>query len=90
MVEFRLARADALDHARQIQIPVLINHGDADTIASVSGAKILYASVGSKDKTLSIYPGLKHELLNHKPAESEKVFEHTVAWLNSSLGDWSS
>jgi alpha-beta hydrolase superfamily lysophospholipase len=79
--EFTLARTTVLNHAQEIMLPVLINHGKADTIASLSGAKALFAALGTQDKTLLIYPGLKHELLNHCPAERAKVLEQTFAWL---------
>lgn len=85
--EFRLARIAVLKHAQQIKLPVLINHGEADTIAALSGAKALFAALGSQDKTLYIYPGLKHELLNHCPAERAKVLGQTFEWLNSTLSD---
>ena len=85
--EFRLARIAVLKNAQQIKLPVLINHGEADTIAALSGAKALFAALGSQDKTLYIYPGLKHELLNHCPAERAKVLGQTFEWLNSTLSD---
>ncbi len=79
--EFKSARAYVLNHAQYIVLPVLINHGDADEIAALSGAKTLFAALGTHDKTLRIYPGLKHELLNHCPAERAKVLEQTFEWL---------
>lgn len=79
--EFKLARAHVLNHAQHIMLPVLINHGDADHIAALSGAKALFAALGTTDKTLHVYPGLKHELLNHCPAEKAKVLEQTFEWL---------
>lgn len=79
--EFKLARANVLNHAQQIMLPVLINHGDADHIAALSGAKALFALLGTHDKTLHIYPGLKHELLNHCPADRAKILEQTLEWL---------
>ena len=62
-------------------LPALINHGKADTITSPSGAKALLEGLGRQEKTLFIYPGLKHELLYHCPAERAKVVERTCAWL---------
>jgi alpha-beta hydrolase superfamily lysophospholipase len=79
--EFKRARAEALKHAGQITRPVLMNHGGADTIAALSGARTLFSALGAHDKTLYVYPGLKHELLNHCPAERAKVLEQTFAWL---------
>lgn len=79
--EFKLARANALTHAQAIKLPILINHGDADEIAALSGATSLLAALGSEDKTLHVYPGLKHELLNHSAERREPVLEQTFAWL---------
>lgn len=79
--EFTLARTAVLNHAKEIMLPVLINHGEADTIASIRGAKDLFEALGTHDKTLNTYPGLKHELLNHCPPERKKVLEQTFAWL---------
>jgi alpha-beta hydrolase superfamily lysophospholipase len=79
--EFTLARTTVLNQAQQITIPVLINHGEADTIASLSGAKALFDTLGAQDKTFHSYPGLKHELLNHCPDERASVLLQTFAWL---------
>lgn len=79
--EFKLARVTVLEDAGQIVMPVLINHGEADTIAAVSGAQALFEALGSRDKILKCYPGLKHELLNHCPAARAKVLEQTFEWL---------
>lgn len=79
--EFKLARDIVQSHAQQIVLPVLISHGDADQIAAASSATTLFASLGSEDKTLHRYPGLKHELLNHCPANRAQVLERTFAWL---------
>jgi len=79
--EFKLARIQVLNHARQIMLPVLINHGEADSIAALSGAEALFTALGTTDKTLYSYPGLKHELLNHCPAERAKVLAQTFEWL---------
>lgn len=79
--EFKLARDKIQRDAQQIMLPVLINHGDADKIAAPSSATTLFAALGSNDKTLHIYPDLKHELLNHCPVQRATVLEQTFAWL---------
>lgn len=80
--EFKLARDKIQRDVQQIVLPVLINHGDADQIAAPDSATTLFAALGSDDKTLHIYPGLKHELLNHSSAKRAQVLEKTFAWLN--------
>jgi alpha-beta hydrolase superfamily lysophospholipase len=83
--QFTLAREQIGRHAGRIASPALICHGGKDRIAALSGAKALYARLGSEDKSLVVYPGFKHELLNHRPAESAQVLEETVAWLDKRL-----
>jgi len=80
--EFTLARTTVLNQAEQIKIPVLLNHGEADTIASLSGAEALFDMLGTPYKTFHRYPGLKHELLNHCPDKRASVLLQTLAWLN--------
>jgi acylglycerol lipase len=44
----------------------------------------VYSGVASEDKTLKIYPGLWHEILNEP--EREQVLELVVDWLRRHLG----
>ncbi|EIC29940.1 MULTISPECIES: alpha/beta hydrolase [Methylomicrobium] len=83
--QFTLAREHIGRHAGRIVSPALICHGGSDRIAALSGAKALYERLGSKDKSLIVYPGFKHELLNHRPAESAQVLKETAAWLDKRL-----
>ncbi|NOT13167.1 MAG: alpha/beta hydrolase [Methylococcaceae bacterium] len=85
VLEFKRARAQITQHARKVSVPVIMHHGEADTIASLKGAKALFEALGSADKIFISYPGLKHELLNHYPADRAKVLEQTLAWLQQRL-----
>ncbi len=60
--------------------PVLIMHGADDLLTNPKGSKILQEKAASTDKTLKIYPGLYHELLNE--VEKEKIMEEIVNWIN--------
>jgi alpha-beta hydrolase superfamily lysophospholipase len=80
--QFTLARENIGRNAGRILLPSLICHGGDDRIAGVSGAQSLYERLGSSDKSLIIYAGFKHELLNHKPDESALVLKATVEWLD--------
>jgi len=61
-----LARAD--DQLRRefplISLPVLILHGTADKAAKASGSQEFYEAAGSADKTLKLYDGHYHDMLN--------------------------
>jgi alpha-beta hydrolase superfamily lysophospholipase len=81
--QFTLARKNIERNAGRIILPTLICHGGQDRIAAPSGAKALYAGLGSRDKTLTVYPGFKHELLNHKADESAQVLKDIFQWLDN-------
>jgi acylglycerol lipase len=49
---------------QQLTLPVLILHGTKDRAAKPSGSQYFYEKVGSSDKTLKLYEGGFHDLLN--------------------------
>jgi len=69
-----------LGRAHNIELPVLLQHGAADKLAAVSGAQALFDALGSADKTLELYEGAYHEILNDYGYES--VLDDLVAWFN--------
>lgn len=64
---------------KEISAPLLIVHGGADRLADPRGSEELYARVGSKDRSILVYDGLYHEVLNEP--ENDGVVEDIVAWL---------
>ncbi|HSW58491.1 MAG TPA: lysophospholipase [Dehalococcoidales bacterium] len=66
-----------------IKIPVLILHGDQDSLCSPKGSEIVFNSIGSKEKTHIPYKGLYHEILNEP--EKEKVYADILTWLNERI-----
>ena len=48
----------------QLTLPVLILHGSADKAASASGSQFFFDNAGATDKTLKMYDGHVHDLLN--------------------------
>jgi len=66
-----------------IKLPLLIVHGTDDGLANVEGSKELYARAGSSDKTLKLYEGFYHEVLNDP--EKARVFDDIVQWLNAHM-----
>jgi alpha-beta hydrolase superfamily lysophospholipase len=68
-------------NAGRITKPVLILHGSADT--AFSGQKELLDAIGSQDKTLKIYNGLRHEAFNELPADRAKVLADLHTWLDA-------
>lgn len=80
-----LVRADERMHEEfpTITIPVLIMHGTADKATVPAGSQFFYDTVGSKDKTLKLYEGHFHDLLNDTGKEG--VFADVLAWVNKHL-----
>jgi acylglycerol lipase len=66
-----------------ITLPVLILHGTADKVTKPAGSQFFYDRAGSKDKTLKLYDGHVHDLLND--LGKEKVMGDIVAWLNARI-----
>lgn len=64
-----------------VTLPLLILHGSDDHIADIEGSKEFYARAGSDDKTLKIYEGLYHEILNEP--EKDNILADIVAWLDA-------
>lgn len=65
--------------ATHMQLPMLVFHGDADGLTDVGGSRELYAQWGGSDKTLHVWPGGFHELLNDH--EREAVTAELVEWI---------
>src|SRR5204863_2964896 len=47
-----------------ITLPVLILHGTGDKVTKPGGSQLFFDTAGSKDKTLKLYEGHYHDLLN--------------------------
>jgi alpha-beta hydrolase superfamily lysophospholipase len=67
----------------RITLPVLILHGTADKVAKPSGSQHFYAAAGSSDKTLKLYEGHFHDLLND--IGKDAVISDISLWIDSRL-----
>lgn len=56
----------------------LILHGGSDKIIPKEASVNLFECIGSKDKTIKIYPELYHEILNEK--EKDEVIDQILQW----------
>ncbi|KFM62829.1 Monoglyceride lipase, partial [Stegodyphus mimosarum] len=72
---------EILNKSTDVKFPILVLHGDNDKICHLSGATNLYEKATSSDKTLKIYPGAYHSLLNEPEEIADDVFDQTVQWL---------
>jgi len=66
-----------------LTLPLLLVHGSEDRLAPVQGSRMVHERASSQDKTLKIYDGLFHEVLNELPDDRERVLADIVAWLGA-------
>lgn len=69
--------------AGEIQVPLLILHGEADRINSVEGSRELLQKVSSADKQLNVYPGGFHE--PHNDLDRERVASDVIDWVRARI-----
>jgi alpha-beta hydrolase superfamily lysophospholipase len=66
-----------------ITLPLLILHGTEDHATKPSGSRHFYEQAGSSDKTLKLYEGHFHDLLND--IDKEVVMADIQNWLNERI-----
>ena len=64
-------------------VPVLIIHGTADKATRPAGSRRFYDTAGSTDKTLKLYEGHYHDLLND--IDKELVMADITRWIDARL-----
>jgi alpha-beta hydrolase superfamily lysophospholipase len=75
------AGAETLAHAGEIQVPLLVMHGEDDVVALPEGSRRLAAGA-SGDVTLKLWPGLYH-FIHHEPdGAKEQVLSFAADWLD--------
>jgi acylglycerol lipase len=67
----------------RITLPVFILHGTVDKATLSSGSQFFYDTAGSKDKTLKLYEGHSHDLLNDLGKET--VMADVKGWIDKHL-----
>lgn len=67
----------------QLTLPVFIMHGTEDKATKPSGSQLFYDTAGSSDKTLKLYDGYAHDLLND--VGKEVVMQDIVRWIDARL-----
>lgn len=67
----------------QLHLPLLILHGAADELIPPAGSQHLMEKAASSDKTLRLYPGMGHEIVNE--IDRTTVLSDITAWLNAHI-----
>ena len=80
-----LVRADARLKAEfpRITLPVLILHGTGDRAARLRGSQVFHDNASSADKTLKLYEGHFHDLLND--LGKEQVIADITGWISTRI-----
>lgn len=81
-----LARADdrLLREFGAIKLPLLILHGTADKASKPEGSQLFFDQASSADKTLKLYQGYVHDLLND--VGRERVLNDIIDWIDDHVG----
>jgi acylglycerol lipase len=81
--ETTTAQERCLKEAAAITLPVLVYAGDSDAIADPDATRAVYERIASKDKTLKMYAGGYHELMND--TGKADVLKALGEWLEAHL-----
>jgi alpha-beta hydrolase superfamily lysophospholipase len=76
--ELLAATEETARRAFEIQVPVLVLHGEEDPMCPVSGSRAFHEGLHVAGSRLKTYPGLRHEIFN-EPEQAE-VFEDIARW----------
>ncbi|MFC3415358.1 alpha/beta hydrolase [Algoriphagus hitonicola] len=67
----------------RFDFPFLIMHGTADRLTNPKGSRLLFDKSSSRDKTLKIFEGAYHELLND--SDQEEVLSLILDWVKERM-----
>ncbi|MDP9358950.1 MAG: lysophospholipase [Chloroflexota bacterium] len=78
--QMMLASVEARARCDALTLPLLVMHGADDTLTNPAGSQLLHDRSRSADKTLKLWPGLRHEIFNEP--QREDVIAFMLAWLD--------
>lgn len=73
--------------AGQIERPILVLHGEADSICSPQGSRAFHANLAGPLRSASalrLYPGLRHEIFQE--SEREAIWLEMLEWIEADAG----
>lgn len=77
--EFLATQTWLVNQAANLQLPVLMLHGEYDAIAACNSTQTYFQQIGSPNKTFIQYPGAYHDL--HADACAPNMFSDLEHWL---------
>lgn len=71
------------DNFSRVTAPFLTAHGTSDGVTAPLSSELLYEKASSEDKTLKLYDGMYHSLIQGEPDEnSERVLADMREWID--------
>lgn len=83
LIELERACRVALEEAGKIDVPWLALHGEADEIAPPQGSRLLIDALGSRDKTLELFAGMRHEVHNEIEPAPSGFYRRVIHWIEA-------
>ncbi|XP_010245789.1 PREDICTED: caffeoylshikimate esterase-like [Nelumbo nucifera] len=65
----------------ELELPLLVVHGEDDLVCDSDSARLVYEKAESKDKTLKIFPGMWHQWIGEPKEGVDQVFGTILSWL---------
>jgi acylglycerol lipase len=82
VIELLRVTASLEEKLKDVSLPFLVLHGDADVVTEPAVSSFLYESAKSEDKTIRIYEGMLHSLIQGEPDENVAIIlEDISSWL---------
>jgi alpha-beta hydrolase superfamily lysophospholipase len=85
LIELERACRAALQEAGAISVPWLALHGEQDTIAPPQGSQQLVEALGSKDKSLHLFAGMRHEVHNEVEPAATDFYQRVINWIGARI-----
>lgn len=83
MIELLRVTASLEEKLKDVSLPFIVLHGNADVVTEPAVSTFLYETAKSEDKTLRIYEGMLHSLIQGEPDENVAIILNDISsWLD--------
>ncbi|XP_037529828.2 monoglyceride lipase [Rhipicephalus sanguineus] len=84
-----VAMVDAIEEAQArssaVELPFLLQHGTGDVVCDPEASKQFFEKAASRDKSLKLYNGAYHTLLEEPDGVAQEVLKDILDWLTARL-----
>lgn len=83
VIELLRVTASLEEKLKDVSLPFIVLHGNADVVTEPAVSTFLYETAKSEDKTLRIYEGMLHSLIQGEPDENVAIILNDISsWLD--------